>query len=194
MRAREPMEHLRMEQQRLQQHRQDRTRHTNGARRSRGLTLIELLVTVAVSFVLIGVAGPMFVGFVAERGIVAKQNEFIAAVNFARSEATRRQSQVTVQAFDASDSADEWGAGWCVTAGDPGDCNAPIMLFPPARDGTLDALGALDGEDGMSFDGRGVLDLAGAGVFKLCDGAGPHGRQLVVSPIGRIAGQVATCP
>ena len=76
--------------------------------RTFGFTLIELLVTLTIAGVMLGFAVPAFNDFVQQRRMAANGNLMISAVNYARSEAARRGVQVTIQAQDASDSADEW--------------------------------------------------------------------------------------
>ena len=65
--------------------------------RQRGFTLLELMVTVTVLGVLLGLAVPSFTAAMRNNRIVSQNNEFIGALNYARSEAIRRSST------DASD-------------------------------------------------------------------------------------------
>ncbi len=96
--------------------------------RQRGITIIEIMVTLAIAAVLIGLAVPAFNGFVAQRALTAQVNDFLVAVQYARSEAGRRGTYVSVQALNAANAANEWGPGWCVVVG-----NAPVAC---PNDGT----------------------------------------------------------
>ncbi len=162
-------------------------------RRWRGLTLIDLMVTLAVAGGLIGLAGPAFVGFIAQRSIASAQNEFIGAVNYARSEATRRRTQVSIQSRNAGDEDNEWGLGFCVVVGDPGDCDDALRSFGAFESGTVDGLGGLDGESRIRFDARGTLADAVAGTLELCHTDSNPGRRLLISPIGRVTREEVTC-
>ena len=61
--------------------------------------------------------------------MTTRVNDLVLAVNYARSEAAKLGGLVSVQAMDASDSDNEWGPGYCVTIGNPGNCNNPLRLF-----------------------------------------------------------------
>src|SRR4051812_20867359 len=92
------------------------------AAHQRGITIIEIMVTLAIASVLIGLAVPAFNGFVAQRALTAEVNDFLVTIQYARSEAGRRGTTVSVQAVDPSAAANEWGPGWCVVVGNPGAC------------------------------------------------------------------------
>ncbi|NJN52669.1 MAG: prepilin-type N-terminal cleavage/methylation domain-containing protein, partial [Gammaproteobacteria bacterium] len=153
----------------------------------RGLTIVEIMVSLAIASVLIGLALPAWSGFVAQRTLTTQLNDFVLAVQFARSEAGRQGGIVSVQAEDATDNADEWGAGWCVVLNTPGNCNNPIRRFGPLGDNTLNGMNALDGVGTLTFNSRGLLIGAGAGTVDLCDPGEDDGRQITVSAIGRVS-------
>ena len=106
-----------------------------------GFTLVELLVTLAVAAVLAGFALPAMNNFLDQRTATARVNDFVLAVNYARSEAARLGGAVSIQALDASDGDNVWGPGYCVTAGNPGDCDAPLRSFGALNGFTLNASG-----------------------------------------------------
>ena len=64
--------------------------------RSRGLTLIELVIVIAIIGILAGYAGPNFSTFLAERSIAAETRRVIGALKLARSEARSRGATVTL--------------------------------------------------------------------------------------------------
>ena len=153
-----------------------------------GFTLIELLVTLTIASIMMGFAIPAFNDFVQQRRMASDGNQIIAAINYARSEASRRGGIVTIQALDASDSDDEWGPGFCVTADDPGDCNAALAMFTlEGANFTMDALGVLNDEDSMSFNGRGLIQDDLRGEIRLCgaDADDDPGRSIQINAIGR---------
>ncbi|MEM6710376.1 MAG: GspH/FimT family pseudopilin [Pseudomonadota bacterium] len=157
-------------------------------RAGRGFTLVELMVTVAIAAVLLGFALPAFNDFVMQRRITTTANDFVLAMNYARSEAARLGGIVSVQALNAADTDNEWGPGFCVVEGDPGNCNDPLRVFDVGfGDGTVDALDALDGADTFSFNSRGMLTAGAAGVLEVCttDVTIDPGRSLTISAVGR---------
>ena len=160
----------------------------------RGITIIELLVTLAIASVLLGLAVPAFNSFIAQQTLTEQVNDFLVGAQYARSEAIRRSARVSLQSIDASDNTNEWGKGYCVVAGNPGSCDDPLRTFAAVGSNTLDAIGALDSLGTLTFDGRGLLVGAGAGSVDLCDPTVDRGRRVDVSLIGRISSQQLDCP
>jgi type IV fimbrial biogenesis protein FimT len=161
---------------------------------SKGFTLIELMVTLAVAAVLLGLAVPAFNDLVRQRAMIARINDMVLAISYARSEAVRLGGQVSLQARDA-EADNQWGAGYCVVVGNPGNCNPPVLRsFEGFEDMTLagvDGLATrLDGatlRTTLTFNGRGLPDLAAAGAVRLCstDDTVDPGRVLNLTRTGR---------
>lgn len=63
---------------------------------SRGFTLLELLVTLAVLAIVLGLAVPSFQGIIQRNRLTAATNELVAAIQLARAEAIRRNRQVVL--------------------------------------------------------------------------------------------------
>jgi len=163
--------------------------------RQRGITIIEIMVTLAIAAVLIGLALPAFNGFVAQRTLTAQVNDFMVAIQYARSEAGRRGTNVGVRAVDASAAANEWGPGWCVIlvpnpAAPPGCPNDGTELrdFPALGANTLDGTNAYDGVAALVFNSRGLMVAPTvAGTFDLCNPKEHIGREVSLNTIGRVA-------
>ena len=164
-------------------------------RHKRGFTVVELMVAMAIAAVLLGMALPAFNGFIEQRTMTTRVNEFILAVHYARSEAAKLGGLVSVQSVDASDSDNEWGQGYCVTVGDPGDCDDPLRMFTLMDDTTLDATDDFDDETTFSFNSRGLLTMDGEGTFRLCstDENVDPGRLIEVNLIGRVTSSQLVC-
>jgi type IV fimbrial biogenesis protein FimT len=92
----------------------------SAAPRFRGFTLIELMVSVSVMAVLLMVAVPNLAGFVRTSKLRAAQSELVAAMQLARSEATKRGVSVGLAAT-APVAGNEFGAGWKVWVDDNDD-------------------------------------------------------------------------
>ncbi|MCZ6618319.1 MAG: GspH/FimT family pseudopilin [Gammaproteobacteria bacterium] len=152
-----------------------------------GFTVVELMVTLAIAAVLVGYALPAFKGFVAQRTMTARLNDFVLAINFARSEAAKLGGMVSVQAVDDSDGDNEWGPGYCVVVGNPGNCAQALRRFSASANMTLDGIDAFDTLGTFSFNSRGLLTPGGAGALQLCsiDVEEDPGRVIGISQIGR---------
>lgn len=61
----------------------------------RGFTIVELLVTVTLAAILLSIAVPSFRQLMVSNRLTAQANEIVAAINFARSEAVKRNGNVT---------------------------------------------------------------------------------------------------
>lgn len=61
----------------------------------RGFTLIELMITIAVASILLAVAVPSFNQLIVTNRLTTQANEVVAALNFARSEAIKRNTRVS---------------------------------------------------------------------------------------------------
>lgn len=92
-------------------------------RRCGGLTLIELLITIAVAAVLLGIAAPSFTALIENNRAANAANELLGSLQHARSEAVKRAR--TVRLCPSADGAScvdgtDWGAGWIVSFDEAG--------------------------------------------------------------------------
>jgi type IV fimbrial biogenesis protein FimT len=165
--------------------------------RQRGLTVIELMVTLAIASVLIGLAVPAFTNFVAQQNLTAQLNDFMIAVQYARSEAGKRGTTMSVRAVNAGDNADEWGPGYCVVIGTPANCPndaTQLRTFPALGNSSLNGQGALNGVGTLAFNSRGLL-VGVPGTLDLCQSGQTVGRTISLSTIGRVSSGTKTdCP
>jgi type IV fimbrial biogenesis protein FimT len=107
--------------------------------RQRGLTLVELMVTLAAAIILLAVGMPLFSGIVANNRAVAQANDLVSAFKLARSEAVKRTRQVTVCAIDdptaavpACGAAADWSNGWTVFLDDGGSIDEHLRVWIPS--------------------------------------------------------------
>jgi type IV fimbrial biogenesis protein FimT len=75
-----------------------------------GFTLIEVMITIAVLAVVLGIAVPSFAGIIAQNRLVASTNEVVGAVQLARMEAVRRNARVGL--CPTTDGAACGGSNW----------------------------------------------------------------------------------
>jgi type IV fimbrial biogenesis protein FimT len=104
--------------------------------RQQGLTLVELMVTLAVAIILLAVGMPLFSGIAANNRAVAEANLFLAGFKTARSEAVKRGTEVSVCAID------DPAASPLTCSADNGDWVNGLLVF---TDGGV--AGSVDGAD-----------------------------------------------
>jgi type IV fimbrial biogenesis protein FimT len=80
-----------------------------------GFTLIELMVVVALAAMMAALATPSFKSFIASQRVKTAASDFAMTAIFARSEAIKRNSDVTITAV--SSGATGWQDGWTVSTG-----------------------------------------------------------------------------
>ena len=159
-----------------------------------GFTLIELLVVVVIVGIGFSMAVPSFQGMLARNRVATQTNDMLLAINLARSEASRVGGIVSLQAAGHV-AGDEFGEGYCVVVGDPGDCDDPVIRRFPALSGntTLEALDDPGGganwdgtRDSVQFNGLGALSGTDSQLrnFDLCVD-GERGLRIQIALIGR---------
>ncbi len=145
-----------------------------------GLTLIELMVTLAVAIILLAVGVPLFTSVVANNRAVAQANTFLTAFKLARSEAVRRAARVSVCAVadpladpvDCGSSAD-WLNGLLVfsdaaTAGSVDGPDERIRVFANTASGASVSATA----SYVQFGPQGDADAASLVPNTACSGSG----------------------
>jgi type IV fimbrial biogenesis protein FimT len=90
--------------------------------RSRGFTIIEFAITLAIVGILVAIALPSFMGMLANSQVRAVSSQLNAALGTARAEALRTRTAVTICAKSTADqckassaaAANAWNDGWLV--------------------------------------------------------------------------------
>ncbi len=168
-------------------------------RRALGITLIELLVILAIISISLLIAVPSYKVMAQRNRVAIGVNTFLLALNLARNEANRMGSVVSVVPADGGDDRNEFGPGWCVAVGTPGDCGgAVIRTFPGVPAGIL--FNAMQVPPAISFDALGGLSGGGSVQVDVCVedpdiGAGViSGRRVHINLIGRAKSHKPTDP
>lgn len=142
-----------------------------------GFTLIELMVTIVVLGVIVGIAIPSFRDIIVSNSVSFSRDQFFSVLNYSRSEAIKSGTSVTICRSSDASSCDDT-LGW-----DEG-----LLVFVDVnQDGNLDAAdrivrseSALEGEvtvthggsdDRITFNSRG-LALRGDGLVTFEHSAG----------------------
>ena len=115
--------------------------------KGRGVTLVELLVTLAIGAILLAIAVPGYAFLVSSSRLTTVTNNLVTAIHLTRSEAIKRGTRVTICKTGnpmadppACDAAAEWHQGWLVfvDAGERGVINAGdtvLRVQGPASEG-----------------------------------------------------------
>jgi type IV fimbrial biogenesis protein FimT len=166
-----------------------------------GLTLIELLVTIAILAILLSIAVPSFIMIVQDSRLVGQTNELVTSLNYARSEAIKRGVRVSVcSRFDNTTCSGatvfNWDAGWLVFINPNNNAAATLgsvlQVRQPLENGNTLRTAALPR---VTYQSSGYS--GNAGTFRLCDSRGTaSGRAIVVSLQGRVSTSTGTtaCP
>ncbi len=149
----------------------------------RGFTLIELLVTLSVGGILLALAVPSFTTFVQNGRLTAQANSLVMSLDYARSEAIKRDVAVSVCATDVNgttcNGSATWTTGWTVQ--DPSSAT-PLQTVPAITSNvTLTAQQA----GPITFNPNGTAGAAAS--FTACDNrGGAYAQDIELSASGRV--------
>lgn len=162
-----------------------------GSPKNAGFTLYELMITLAVAAIIISFGVPGFQSLVQDSRSVSHTNDLVTALNYGRSEATRRGAPIDVCASSdaaACNGANDWSVGWIVRtpAGE-------VLRVWPERSGGAGVLTANTAT--IQFQARGSLAGGAAPQLTLqmpyCKGNGR--RNISVNAAGRTAVNRVAC-
>lgn len=152
----------------------------------RGLTLVEMMISIAVLTILATVGVPSFRSTLHNHRVALLANEFNLALTLARGEAIRRGTDAWLCASsDGATCAGDWTDGWLLQAAPPNaPPTAPIRVWPsslprlgPHPDGELAA---------VRFDGLGAAHSPARFVIGRTDDRRLRARVLTVERVGRV--------
>ncbi len=174
----------------------------------KGITLIELVVTIAVIGTIIAIALPKINTMIKNNALVTNANAFVALLNLARNEAITREANVIFCASGDSTRAapvcdsNNWESGWLLfsdvgsTANSFDNNDIIIKRAPSATVGnTIRTTFATVGK--LTFLKNGLV--SSIGTISFCDDRGlTQSRALAVSRVGRVSslgiGSATECP
>jgi type IV fimbrial biogenesis protein FimT len=175
----------------------------------RGVTLIELLVTLVVLAILMMIAAPSFTRMVATNRLATQTNEFVSTLNLARSEAIRRSQAVSLVSNNTAN-PEQFQAGWVVItdadANGVTDSDGTTLREVAALAGSTtitrvtrtvssgntayaSATSSLTDRGYVVFNARGGNNAGGSAFFRVCSAgdATIPGRIVQISSIGRVS-------
>lgn len=156
--------------------------------KSRGLTLVELLVVVAISALLAAMAVPNFRDFLVRRSVAAATSALASDYRLARSEAIRRSSPVTIcRSTDGAScaAAGSWHDGWIVFS----DLNGNQAV--DTGDELIRVQSSLSGITSMQAAG-GPSGTKQAATFRFAGLAPGSGETLIVTGSSSVQGGTAS--
>jgi len=150
-----------------------------------GLTMLELIVTLAIVVMLAAFTAPAMTEFQVRSNVSSTTNDIVVALNMARAEAVKRGLDVSVVAVGG-----DWSDGWTVQT-QVG--NIVIMergALKPDYQVFGAAVGALAPADRVVFGPTGALRVATAYDFSVCrptfDPGNAQSRRIAVAATGTI--------
>ena len=175
------------------------------AKKQQGLTLIELMVTLAVAIILVAVGMPLFSGIVANNRAVAQTNAMVSALNLGRSEAVRRGTPVAVCASTTplptaspacATSSPVWTNGWFVFADDDDDgvVDSGETLLRMWDALSANATVTATGNEWVTFDNAGAADGMHTLQLGQSDATGTANRCVTITGPGNIRTARGNCP
>lgn len=157
----------------------------------RALTLIELLITLAVFIVLVTFAMPSMTNYSQGNRVTAETNSIVGALNFARSEAVKRSTNITIcKSNDGSTCGGNWNNGWIIFINTDNDSPAVVDIGEDvlsiygaiAPTSTLQVSAALS--NFITYRATGFSNVQGTFIF--CDRRGASSaRAITINRTGR---------
>ena len=167
-----------------------------GCSKSRGFTILEVFIAIAVAAILLGVAVPSLRNFTANSQVVAASNSIVEGLNLARFTAVTSGDEVVIcPSADESTCTDEqWSEGWIVfgNADGNGTPAAAERIRVSSQTGNL-VVSQYSGN--IVFESDGTTTLISAANIKVCykdSEVTTNCRTISVSPFGVIASTKTT--
>ena len=152
----------------------------------RGFTLIELLVTISIAVILLTVAAPSFITFLQNNRLSTQTTELVTALQYAKSEAIKRNTIVSVcpvagATTACTGGATAWSNGWTVMTDPNNDCvkdtGDEVLRAWPAVDNVSVCYTAGGGEAHFTYNG---MTKGNIGSFRLCDARGASSANAII--------------
>ncbi|MCP4472031.1 MAG: prepilin-type N-terminal cleavage/methylation domain-containing protein [Gammaproteobacteria bacterium] len=162
---------------------------------SRGFTLLELIIIIAILGLTMAFAAPGLSTMIKNNRISGNANDFVAALQFAKTEAASRINPVTLcksnPAGTACVAGGDWQQGWIVFSDANGDAavNAgdTVLLSHEALDDTITFGGTAGVDTAVTYRPSGTTSVTSTEVLIICDDRGfaDSAKGILVTITGR---------
>ncbi len=197
-------------------HNQNTFMKTIRPKKPKGFTLVELMVTIAIAAIVLGIAIPSFSAIIRSNRLTTHANELMTTLNFAKSEAIKRGIQVTVRRKGST--SGQWESGWDIFVDSDGsnsfNDDADTNLCESNANGspsedcllrTYEALpsgftlrtGSSTFEDYAAYLATGMSKGGAGDTYRLCQGTDTsNSRAITLNTIGRayVSSPATSCP
>jgi len=161
-------------------------------RYSRGFTLVELMITLAVAAIILGFAAPNFQNMILHNTANRDRDTLYNALVYARTEAIKRGKRVAICKSTNTTSCDStaaWTSGWLIFEDLDGDSTLDagemILRVQSALSSGM-SLAYSGGANVIWFDGVGRSSGAGDFQFTHSSGNADYSRTVKLSSTGRV--------
>lgn len=160
--------------------------------RIRGVTLIELMISIAVTAITLAMATPSFVRLIANNRVDSASNSLINTFQYARNTALRSGQQVIVCPVASAGSttcSSAWEADWSVISV-PASASSILLASNKIGAGGVAVQGSAATSTPLVFSPRGLvtgLPSTGTEIFTFCDSRGAsHAGSVMVNSVGYV--------
>ena len=164
-----------------------------------GMSLVELMIVLAVGSLFIVISVPAYFNVVQSNRAVGITNKLVSHLNFARSEAIKRGSSVSLcpsnSAFSGCSGNSNWSNGWLVFIDPNGDgvlasLADRLKVQEPLPTGASITYGA----NSLTFNGDGFFQGNTATINVTAAGCtGNNARTITITGTGRLSVVIAAC-
>lgn len=150
-----------------------------------GFTVIELMIVATIAGILLAVSAPAFQDVISRTVVNSQARTLLTAINYTRSEAIRRNADVTLCAStNGTDCSGSWSDGWLVSADNGGSGEILRVYEGPGSGSTVSFTGG--SSDTLVYDSMG-FSRDSARQFVICpaDNDDENAQGIDISLTGR---------
>lgn len=165
---------------------------SNEQTNSLGFTMVELIVTISIAGILMGIAIPSFTSIVRSTRLTTYANELVASLNLARSEAVKRGVQVSIRRKGSTNQ--NWDAGWDIFTDLDGDgvldtADTLLKTYPALTNSYTLRTGTSGYQTFAAYLPSGLSVNSSGDTFRLCAGStstsASNSRSIAINALGR---------
>ena len=162
---------------------------------SKGFTLLELIIIIAILGITMAIAAPGLSTMMANNRISSDASDFAAALQFAKAEAVARVNRVIVCKKNTTSNgcitSGDWSQGWIVfsdnNANGGVDAGETVLIVHDALDARITFGGTTGVTDSITFRPAGTSSVTTTEALIICDGRGfdDSSRGILITITGR---------